>query len=165
MKCQKCGKYDATVHMTESINGMKTETYLCKYCAEEEDKSFVFKSPFYTDFDNFFQSFWESPKLNHPSKVAVESCKGCGSTLSDIQKTGRLGCGECYKSFRDRLLRPLKEIHGSNIHTGKVPKRIGKEIAKSSEIETLKDRLSRAVLDQNFEKAAKLRDLIRELEN
>lgn len=165
MKCQKCGKYDATMHLTEVINGVKNETYLCKYCADEENKGFAFKSPFYSEFDNFFQSFWESPKLSHSSPASAQSCSGCGSTLSDIQKRGRLGCAECYRTFRDLLLRPLKEIHGSNTHTGKIPKRIGKGIAKLNEIDKLKDELSRAVLDQNFEKAAELRDRIREMEN
>lgn len=164
MKCQKCGKYDATVHFTEIINGAKTEKFLCSNCAEGKNTAFTFSSPFDLGFDNFFQSFLSSPKSTSVGSAAG-ICPVCKSSLSDIQKSGRLGCAECYRTFNEYLLRPLKEIHGSNSHTGKIPKRSGKGIRKINQLEKLKNELNRAVLDQNFEKAAELRDRIREIEN
>ncbi len=163
MKCQKCNTYEATVHLTEVINGVKKEAYLCKNCADF-DKSPSFSSPFETDFGSFFQSVLGASGAYQKSVLAPKTCKICKSTLEDIQRRGRIGCGECYNTFRQYLLRPLKEIHGSATHTGKIPKRIGITLEKSNTVEKLKEALNRAVLDQNFEKAAELRDQIREIE-
>ncbi len=164
MKCQKCGNYDATTHITQMINGNKTEIYLCPYCAEENNGVW-FNSVFDNSFEDFFSSIWNTPKFVSQTTSNVKKCSVCGSTLAEIQKSGRLGCSECYNTFFDVLLKPLKEIHGSNVHTGKYPRRSGKELSRCNEINRLKDELNRAVLDQNFERAAELRDKIRELEN
>ncbi len=163
MKCQKCQKNEAVVHFTEIINGTKTETYLCKSCSDL-NAGFSFSSPFDLDFGSFFQSVigGEENFSNHLKAPLV--CKVCKSTLKDIQTSGRLGCSECYNTFRNELIRPLKEIHGSSQHVGKIPKRIGKVIKESDKIEKLKIELNQAVLSENFEKAANLRDIIRSLE-
>lgn len=166
MKCQECGKYDATTHITQIINGQKSEIYLCPYCAEHHSNPLNLKSVFDSDFENFFSGLWGIPAPDqklHASYTAT--CSTCGSSLNDITRRGKLGCSECYTTFRDYLLKPLKEIHGSNKHIGKIPKRSGKSIRCENKIDKLKEELSRAVLDQNFEKAAKLRDEINDLKN
>lgn len=159
MKCQKCGNYDATTHITEVVNGLKSESYLCAKCAGVEGGKLDFGSVFSSDLDSFFSSLWSSPKA-----LSAQICPNCKSTLADLQKRGRLGCSECYKTFYDFLLRPLKEIHGSTRHTGKIPSRAGKITHKQNEVSRLRSELDRAVLDQNFEKAAELRDRIKEIE-
>ncbi len=160
MKCQKCGKYEATTHITEIINGAKNETYLCQYCGEEYHQSNGFHSIFKNNFDSFFDDFWKSPAAISPPVVTANSCPTCKTAISDIQNRGRLGCSECYRTFADFLLRPLRNIHGSNTYVGKIPKKSG----KTNEIEQLKSELSRAVESQNFEKAAELRDKIKGME-
>lgn len=165
MKCQKCGKYDATTHIKKIVNGQKSEAYLCPQCASQSGELPTFKSVFDNDFENFFKGLWSSPSITQAKTTSNAAyCKTCGSTLSDIQSCGKLGCSDCYAVFGDYLLRPLKEIHGSNIHTGKLPVRAAKGLRLDGEIDKLKDELSRAVLDQNFEKAAVLRDKIKEME-
>lgn len=164
MKCQKCGTNEATTHIKKIINGNKSEIYLCPQCANEENAIPSFKSVFDNNFDNLFINFWgtSAPALKQTPNETI--CKTCGTTLRDIQNRGKLGCSDCYTAFYSFLQRPLKEIHGSNAHTGKLPKRAAKDISLDCEIDKLKDELSRAVLDQNFEKAAELRDQIKEME-
>ncbi len=164
MKCQKCGINEATTHIKQIINGHKSEIYLCPQCANEENAIPSFKSVFDNDFDNLFSNFWgtSASVLNQAPNETI--CKTCGTTLRDIQSRGKLGCSDCYAVFERLLQRPLKEIHGSCTHTGKLPKRAAKGLRLDSEIDKLKDELSRAVLDQNFEKAAELRDKIKEME-
>lgn len=162
MKCQKCGKYDATTHITEIVNGIKREVYLCPQCAGK-DAGLGFYSGLGNQFESFFSSLWSNSSSS--TLPSAKQCPLCGNTLSAIQKRGRLGCSECYKTFYDFLLRPLKGIHGSTKHTGKVPKRAGKTISKHNEIDRLKDELNRLILDQNFEQAAVLRDKIKEIES
>ena len=162
MKCQKCNLRDATTHVTQVINGNKTEMYLCRECAEENQDFFSFKSGFDTEFDNLFSGFWGGqPKISSAAPSA--KCDLCGMTQAQFIKTGKPGCSNCYTVFQDLLLRPLKQIHGSTRHTGKIPARAGKSIKTADRIEQLQTKLNRAVMEQNFEEAAKLRDKINEL--
>ena len=164
MKCQKCGINEATTHIKQIINGHKSEVWLCHKCAGEENVFSSFKPAADYDFENFFSNLWgaPTPELKQPQNNSI--CKTCGTTLRDIQSRGKLGCSDCYSVFERILQRPLKEIHGSVTHTGKLPKSTAKGLRLNYEIDKLKDELSRAVLDQNFEKAAELRDKIKEME-
>jgi protein arginine kinase activator len=59
----------------------------------------------------------------------------------------------------------LKKIHGSNQHLGKTPARIPQEDKKKMEsIQDLKTQLMYAIQSEDFEKAAQLRDKIRQVE-
>ena len=169
MKCQKCNKNEANTHITKVINGVKTEEYLCSACAGESQELMNFKTSFDHEFDNFFSGFFANPFLGGtaPAKSigSERRCSSCGTTLDDVERHGRLGCSDCYRSFADFLLNPLKQIHGANRHTGKLPQRAGRGLRKASRIESLESDLNRAVMDQNFEKAAELRDKIKELRN
>ncbi|MBR5615081.1 MAG: UvrB/UvrC motif-containing protein [Clostridia bacterium] len=162
MKCQVCGKYAATTHITKVINGQKSEVYLCPYCANQNGNAPVFNSILSGDFENFFGGLWGTP--SEIEKPIANVCNVCGSSLRDIQSRGKLGCSNCYTVFGNYLLRPLKEIHGSNSHVGKIPQKAGQGIRIAGEIDKLKEELNRAVSEQNFEQAAKLRDKIKELE-
>ena len=158
MKCQKCGKHDATMHITEIINGIKNETYLCKYCGDEYNQNSAFHSIFKNNADSFFDDFWKSPaSLNQPG---IKACPNCKITIKDIQSLGRLGCSECYSTFRDFLIQSFKNIHGSYTYAGKSPKRS----IKFDKIEQLKQELNHAVENQDFERAAELRDEIKGME-
>ncbi len=165
MKCEKCGKYDATTHVTTVINGQKTESYLCLDCANKGN-TFSLGSVFSNEFDNFFSGFLGNTKYN-PQSLSQNAlvCPNCNSNIREIQSRGKLGCSQCYKVFSELLTRPLKEIHGSLEHTGKIPKRAQHGLRLASEIEKLKKDLANAISDQNFEEAALLRDKIKEMEN
>jgi len=89
----------------------------------------------------------------------------CGMTYADFKKVGRLGCSECYNSFRKYLLPLLKRIHGSNKHYGKMPLVLAKPLKTKSDIEELKVKLQKAVSIEDFEEAARVRDIIKKLEN
>lgn len=164
MKCQKCDINEATTHIKKIVNGNKSEIFLCSQCAGEENSIPSFKSVFDNDFEDFFTHFLGKSPSGQITLPGENACKTCGTTLRDIQNRGRLGCSDCYTAFYSFLQRPLKEIHGSNAHIGKLPKRAAKGIRLDCEIDKLKDELSRAVLNQNFEKAAELRDQIKEME-
>ncbi|MEK6568296.1 MAG: UvrB/UvrC motif-containing protein, partial [Candidatus Omnitrophota bacterium] len=92
-------------------------------------------------------------------------CPNCALTYADFKKVGRLGCGECYTSFRKYLLPLLKRIHGSNKHYGKMPLVLAKPLKTKTDIEELKLKLQKAVSVEDFEEAARIRDIIKKLEN
>ena len=95
-----------------------------------------------------------------------EKCPKCGYTFSDIAKSGKLGCADCYRKFYDKLLPSLQRIHGKIKHTGKqamIPVQANTE-PKINPVAKLKEDLQKAIEEQNFEQAAVLRDRIKEME-
>ena len=97
-------------------------------------------------------------------KGSAGKCPHCGLTYADFRKSGRLGCAQCYYTFKDSLSSLLKRVHGSSEHVGKVPALAGKEVAVSRTLKELREKLHRSIQKEEFEEAAKLRDRIRELE-
>ena len=167
MLCQKCNAREANTHITQVINGVKTEMYLCRECANENQDFWGFPGKsFDKEFENLFNGFWNSPQLTKSKAQTLSTpkiCDICGATTSEFLRSGKPGCSNCYNIFSDFLLRPLKQIHGSSQHNGKIPSRTGKDLKKADEIEKLQAQLNKAVAEQNFEDAALLRDKIRDL--
>lgn len=91
-------------------------------------------------------------------------CQCCGSSFEDIAKTGKVGCAECYDVFYEELLPSIQRIHGRTAHTGKLAHSAGTEVKVRNEIAKYRAELEKAIKDQEFEKAAELRDRIKELE-
>lgn len=114
----------------------------------------------YDLFSEFFNDFSFISPIQHEEL----RCHLCGHTYSDFRKTGKLGCGECYKTFRSPLLVTLKQIHQNPVHKGKIPKAFDEKIKKKRELESLKTELSEAVKREDYEKAAKLHKQIKDLE-
>jgi protein arginine kinase activator len=164
MLCQNCNKRPANVHFTKIINNKKTEMYLCEQCANEKGQ-FGFGSPL--DVTNFLFGFANSGNdAAYDISAARDAvCKKCGMDYEDFLKTGKMGCGECYNTFREKLKPALKRLHGTLKHSGKFPLRRSKEKDLSEQIERLKEQLERAIQNEEYEKAAELRDKIRALEN
>lgn len=159
MKCQKCNEREANTHIQKIVNGKKTEYFLCSKCAAESGE---LKFNFDGDFDDFFGGFFGKGVSSFPS-LTDKTCGVCNMKLSEFLKHGKLGCSNCYTEFEASLIKPLKQIHGQSTHTGKIPKRGEKEISREAKIRRLQSELDAAVLNQEFEMAAKLRDEINAL--
>jgi len=104
--------------------------------------------------------------LGFPMRVSAPSqtCPLCGSTLEDISRTGRLGCEQCYRTFAPALEPQLKRMYPNVAHAGNIPASAGSELAFRRELEELKRQLKSAVGAQEYEKAAELRDRVKDLE-
>ncbi|MDA4896266.1 UvrB/UvrC motif-containing protein, partial [Streptomyces sp. MS2A] len=75
------------------------------------------------------------------------------------------GCSECYKTFHSYITPVLRKVHsGNTVHAGKIPKRIGGNLHVRRQIEALKKELKELIQQEEFEKAANIRDQIRSLE-
>jgi protein arginine kinase activator len=99
-------------------------------------------------------------------KESVVKCTNCGMSYDEFRKFGRLGCSQCYESFKMHLGTLLKKVHGSNHHLGKTPVKIPPSEKKMIEnLQELKIQLTQAIQMEDFEKAAQIRDKIRESEN
>ncbi len=167
MKCQKCGANNATTHVKTIINGELREYDLCSECAGKMGYTNVF-GDMENDFSNFLGSFFGNVL---PARTQATRCEFCGSTYSDITKTGNVGCAKCYEIFADNLYPSIRRMHGNTTHCGKNSSIAEK--AKQNKVQTeskedkvkkMKAELESAIKEQNFELAAELRDKIREME-
>lgn len=126
-----------------------------------------------------------APQVAPPEPMADPGCPGCGITISEIAKTGRLGCAQCYEYFGRELTGVLQHAHGSIRHVGKVPKNWlknkqdreaqAKEEAVKKQLEynpgeliedqirRLQAQLDEATQREHYEVAAQLRDAIKAL--
>lgn len=157
MLCDKCKSKEAHVFIERTINGEKEKFALCSECAATMEKEL----PFSIDIGSFFSGFnpFGSAAM-HQAKVSPK-CSCCGMSFDDFEKKGRLGCGHCYEDFREQLVPVIRRIHGSQQHTGYMS---SEEDKKRLAIQELKAKLSEAILQENFEEAAVLRDEIKALE-
>jgi len=160
MLCDICGKNPATVHLTEIIDDQITELHLCEKCARE--KSSHMEQQF--GLADLLAGLAEFGSIKEKEGVIKIKCSNCGLGFEDFKKIGRLGCGECYVAFKRYLGPLLKRIHGSSQHVGKSPLKPVKTIHKRSGLEELRYKLNMAIEQEEFEKAAKIRDQIKELE-
>lgn len=167
MLCEECKKRPATVHIAKVINGEKTEKHLCEECAQKSGEfnfDFSFEPSFSINqlLSGLLGSHIDTaPGLEPPGTI---KCPFCGMTFSEFRRGGLLGCGQCYNAFDAQINPLLKRIHGSSFHTGKVPRRTGGELRLRRQVESLKAQLAEAVRKEEYEKAAILRDKIKELE-
>ncbi|MCH5299277.1 MAG: UvrB/UvrC motif-containing protein [Ruminococcus sp.] len=165
MKCQKCNKNNATTHIKRVINGEFEEYNLCSECAKEMGYNNIFGS-FADDFNSLFGSFFENAL---PARTQATRCEFCGTSYSDIARTGMVGCANCYDVFADRIMPTVRRVHGNTTHCGKNSQFAKAEAAqpqeeKPSDIDALKSELDLAIKNQEFEKAAELRDKIKAME-
>ncbi len=162
MLCQHCKKRSAVVHMTEIVNDKKTEFHLCQECAQKKE-GFVMFAPL--SINDILTSILNTEKTSQLiGKKEAEKCGTCGIDYNEFKKSWRLGCGDCYKSFRSQLLPLIKRVQRSIVHSGKVSKRTGSDMRAQRQIDQLKMKLKRAIEVEAYEEAAGLRDDIRKAE-
>lgn len=168
MICDECGKREATVRFEQVINGKHTVTNLCQECAEKKGimNVNVFLHPSF-NITSLLSALLGSQIKGAPALEPggeETRCPVCGMSYRDFARAGMLGCSRCYKTFEDRLDPLLRRIHGSDRHVGKAPVKAGGSTKLRREIDGLKKELSLAISREAYEKAAQLRDKIKELE-
>ena len=159
MLCQSCEKRQASTHIKTILNGELREFDLCPECAAKLGYGSFFTN-FGFDIDKLFGSFMDS----NEGRKKKKRCNFCGASFDEIAKSGKVGCAHCYEEFYDELLPSIRRIHGRTNHTGKLARRAGTEVRVRNEITKCKYELEQAIKTQEFEKAAELRDKIKELE-
>jgi len=173
MQCDICAKKKATVHLTEIVDEQMSEMHLCEDCAHQ--KSSQMEQQF--GLADLLAGLSTTPAAGKDPKEIALVCSGCGLNYEDFRKFGRLGCSQCYSSFKEHLSGLLRKIHGSSRHLGKIPYPIRVKttavedpipappaLLASENLEDLRKQLHAAIVDEDFEKAAQLRDKIKDLE-
>jgi len=170
MKCQKCNENEAVFHYKQITNGEVTEGHLCNECAKELQNAGELNVNSMPDFEQGDFGFGLDGFLSHifggTAKLPQsDACPLCGSTAQDISRSGRVGCAGCYTKFGAMLLPYIRRIHGNTSHAGRIPEGLAGEIGKRRKLEAMRAELKTAIAEQEFERAAELRDSIRTLES
>ena len=162
MMCEICGIREANIKFTQVINKNKKEMHICKVCAEEKG----FSNPL-SGFPKLISGLIIGIMGELPETIKREhidlKCSFCQLSWNEFQKGGLLGCGHCYESFSVPLKKLLLKMHGSNKHIGNRPAS-QRETGTIDEADRLRNELNRAIKAENFERAAQLRDKIRDIE-
>lgn len=158
MKCQRCHNA-ATLHITEVLSEDQfEELHLCEQCADKYVKDSQPKS------GGAKTAGAPAAEAEEAGLLSQQECPHCGLKFQEFRNSGRLGCPYDYQAFREELTPLLESIHGETRHCGKTPRRLPLNRQAQSELIQLRTRLKQAIVKEDYEEAARLRDRIHQLE-
>ncbi len=156
--CQSCGQ-PSSVHLCHPTSGQEPfELHLCTSCAEKQNLLVGKDLQISASVQIMVNKFGGEAAEN----LARLTCPACGLHYAEFRSQGRLGCPHDYEAFRTGLLPLLERIHRKTVHIGKRPKQRPK--ATFAEVLELRQQLREAINQEAYERAAQLRDLIRQKE-
>jgi protein arginine kinase activator len=162
--CEQCGKL-ATVHLTEISGGKPHEVHLCPACAQKAGHVEQSHVPINVLLNEFLKTHAQV------GDAQATRCTDCGMTWQEFKDTGLLGCPKDYELFVNQLGGVVERAQqGATHHTGKTVTVSAKEKKedpvklRQAELAKLRKELARAVEDESYERAARLRDQIKSIE-
>ena len=158
MLCDVCKCNDATVFLTQILDGKMHKVNLCDGCSKEKGV----QDPTAFALADLLHGIGAAEEIE--KGATTQKCPVCGYTQADFKKTGRLGCSSCYATFAEGLNTLLKAMHKGTEHVGKLPQRASRAIELGDRMRNLTESLEKAVQEENYETAASLRDQIKQLE-
>jgi protein arginine kinase activator len=158
MLCENCRENDAVVNLTTIKDNAVTQQHLCERCAAAKGVETSVAMPKHP-LGDFLQAVQQKAALPAGEQTA---CHFCGGTGRDFRASGRLGCARCYGAFDKSIRELLRRLHGNSRHAGRRYEPPADEaLERASTVGLLRERLRRAVDNEQFELAAELRDRLR----
>jgi len=154
--CDHCAK-PAIVHNTVIVNGKVIEHHLCEEHAAAVTGQAAGPVPINALLGQLAQV--------GAARARGPTCPSCGLTFHDFKSTGLLGCARCYDTFAATLVPVLERAHGgATQHVGRVPPEADVALRhRNEQLERLSRELAAAVAAEQYEEAARLRDMIHAL--
>lgn len=152
-QCSHCTK-PATIHLTQILNNKIQKVDLCEDCPFKKGV---------TDPKGFSLVDFLMKEPETIGNADGDKCPSCGMTPSDFKKHGRFGCPDCYAAFAAALTPMLANMHKGVVHRGKVPEAAKARVCLQRELDALQSDLDTAIAHENYERAAELRDAIKDL--
>ena len=168
MKCQKCNK-EATFHVSELTGPEPRELHFC----EEHAREYLDSLPVHGKAVGSLASALAKglPRQMSLNKATEEldeldqqTCPMCGISFYEFRHQGLLGCPYDYEFFDKQINAFVLNVHGANEHTGKVPVRIADDVQERMFLIKYRRDLEDAIQYEDYERATKLRDKIKEIE-
>ena len=156
---------------------------LCEECSHKMGLHNInFNMPI--DFSSFLGGLLEEEAYNTAGFMPLFEqtkelkCSNCNMTYDEFISQGKFGCEECYDVFSSKIDSLLKRIHGSNKYLGRraLSSTLNKNETdenpkiktnnnektnnKDNKLDKLQKDLKKAIADERYEDAAKIRDEI-----
>ena len=158
MQCESCGACEANVHLTHVVDGVSREAHLCEECASKNGIN-INGAMSLTDILVGLGAMEEAG-----DERGAKVCSFCGLKSAEFRKGSRLGCAACYDVFGQELKTIVSDMQKGPKHVGKAPGKTAAGGAKDKRLADLERDLEAAIAEEAFEKAAKLRDAIKAME-
>ena len=148
---------EASVHLTERVNGQRRELHLCPNCARKAGLSLP-ESPPNLALDAVVQSLIVAHVGELVGELAELTCPDCGIKFMEFRAGGRLGCPQDYRVFAAGLLPLVQRVPRRDPARGQ-----GRPAPRSGAGHRLRlrTRLREAIAREDYEEAARLRDQLR----
>lgn len=157
MTCERCSR-DATVHLTNSVDGERTEVHLCVTCARKAGLVLPDHPP-KLGLDKVVQNLIVANVGELVGELAELACPDCGVKFMEFRTTGRLGCPTDYQVFSKGLLPLIGRSQPATRHIGKAP---GRATVPADRFRLqLRSQFRAAIVREDYEQAATLRDQLR----
>lgn len=152
MMCQNCGRNNANVMYKSVVNGNRTELYLCDKCANKMNIGMNFDFGVNDIFSSFFDDLGGLKMLTMPNLMGRENfmLPGFASGYEAEDSLDELD-GILEKNRQKRNAK--KEVEAKET-----------KVKEVSEVDKLKAELNECIKNEEYEKAAVLRDKIKNLE-
>jgi protein arginine kinase activator len=117
--CQRCGQAPAKVRFTEVVGAQKRQRELCPSCAQAEGLYINVQLGGLGEAISHVApgAATERPERSIEPEVRLR-CEHCECTLTQLRRTGRVGCPRCYDVFFMQLAPLLDRVHGCSEHVG-----------------------------------------------
>lgn len=154
MICQSCKRKKAVFHSYCINNNNLVDVHYCEECGQKQsaDENVCIDDNLHNLLEGLLKS-----RNNEVGLEPIDTCEICGTTVKEIGKYNNLGCPNCYELFSESIesLRTLsKNEYRRSAYCN----------VESPSIGMLRKELKDAVRLEDFEKAASLRDRIRDCE-
>lgn len=167
--CEECGMRPAVFRLAMIADGKKQEKQLCAACMAQMQKRLpgIRMSDLAGVLGDLIAGKKKAAR-GHEQPPQDESymslsCLSCGTTYEEFQKSGMVGCSDCYRAFYVPIEALLARVSGHKQHIGRTPAQSGTALSDKLAIDRLRQRLKQAIETEEYEEAAALRDRIRAL--
>src|SRR5437763_8170069 len=160
MLCDSCRERDAVVHLTTIENNAVHQLHLCERCAAERGVETTVAAPKHPLGEFLLPAHQQlaSASAAASGQGDGQRCTFCNTTMADFRATGRWGCARCYTNFEGGIRELLRREHGNHRHVGRSYRPpMSESLERAAVLGELKDRLRRAIDNEQFEVAADLR--------
>lgn len=161
MLCDFCHEKDAVIFLEQLSGGEKRKINMCVDCALERGITTDPKS-IEASIGDLFKELSDITRRLKADNSRL--CPVCGTKVGEIRKYGKVGCPECYSIFKGDIKKFLQDSGVKGSYSGSMPARLATVRSVLSDRVSIQKKLNAAVEQEDYEKAAMYRDLLKTLE-
>jgi protein arginine kinase activator len=150
MLCDDCKSRPATIFYKEVLQDKVVELHLCEECAQK--RGLIMDQKLSTT--EILQKLLQKRSARDEQVI----CSSCCLSLAEFKRTGRFGCSQCVTAFQSQIKHLIQQIQQSERHVGR---RAGAGVKRGLEVFKLREELKKALEQEAYEQAAKIRDKLR----